>query len=281
MSNNSIVVFNKVDKSIGKQEILKNVTFNVEKGEVIGIIGANGSGKTTILRLASGLSYTTNGEIFIEGKIVKPGMVGNLPSGVGILIESPNFIGHLTGFENLYYLSKIRNEINENDIYETLKEVGLDPKNKKKVHEYSLGMRQRLGIAQAIMEKPNLILLDEPTNALDKEGVELFAKIINKYKNMGISFIFVSHSTEEIQRFCDRVFKIENRGLLLQNTIQDWHIILENLEDIERVLQLKADARIGERHNGKPVVIAPFQEKLEMVSFFDRLNIKYEILRDE
>lgn len=281
MSEEKVLIFDKVDKNIGKHEILNDVSFDLKKGEVVGIIGSNGSGKTTILRLASGLSYPSKGTITINGKVIKPGMVGDLPSGVGILIESPTFMQHLTGFDNLRYLAKIQDKIHKEDIHTALRKVGLNPNEKKKVREYSLGMRQRLGIAQAIMENPNLILFDEPTNGLDEEGKKLFGEIINEYKKRGTGFLFVSHSREEIQKFCDRVFKIENRTLVLHKNLRNWFIVLQNLEDVEKVLQLKPQSRISERHNGNPVIILPNEGKEEVDTFFRNLGIQYQLLKVE
>ena len=208
------VEFRGVYKKIKENEILEDVSFKVEKGEVVGIIGENGSGKTTILRLASGLSYTNEGSISINGKVIKAGKWGDLPPRIGILIETPTFMKDLTGLGNLKYLAKIRDEITEKDIVIAMRQVGLDPENKKKVRAYSLGMRQRLGIAQAIMEKPDLILFDEPTNGLDQEGVELFAEIVCSLRDDGTGFIFVSHSASEIERLCDRVLRIESKSIV-------------------------------------------------------------------
>jgi len=208
------VKFKKVGKTIKQNEILENVSFEVNRGEVVGIIGENGSGKTTILRLASGLSYATSGEVSVSGKIIKEGLWGELPPKIGILIETPTFMKDLTGFANLKYLSKIRNEITTEDIKKAMRKVGLEPENKKRVGAYSLGMRQRLGIAQAIMEKPDLILFDEPTNGLDQEGIERFEKIVYELKKKGTSFIFVSHSMHEIEKLCDRVLRIEKKEVV-------------------------------------------------------------------
>lgn len=223
MNKEKAVVFENVSKTIGKKEILKDVSFDVNKGEVVGIIGDNGAGKTTILRLASGLSYASGGNVFIDGKKIFSGITGGLPSDVGILIESPKFLENLTGFQNFYLLSKIQKIIDAAKVEETIKLVGLSPKDKKKVREYSLGMKQRLGIAQAIMESPSLILFDEPTNALDKEGMILFDEIIRTYKEAGSAFIFVSHSMEEILRYCDRVYKLEKMTLCLKNKDSLYH----------------------------------------------------------
>lgn len=215
MSKENLVVFDQVDKSIKKNKILEDISFDLKKGEVIGIIGRNGSGKTTILRLASGLSYPTKGRVIVNNREVSPGTFGEMPTEVGVLIESPIFLENLTGFENLNLLSKIKNKINKNVIYTAIKQVGLNPEDNKKVRQYSLGMKQRLGIAQAIMEDPSVVLFDEPTNGLDEEGLDLFEQIINDYKAKGTGFIFVSHRTDEIEKFCDRVFQIEDHTLTL------------------------------------------------------------------
>ena len=169
--------------------------------------------------MASGLSYPTKGEIYFFDKKLEPGFVGRLPQNIGVLIETPSFISNLSGFDNLYYLSKIRNIISKDDITETIEKVGLDSNNKNPFKTYSLGMKQRLGIAQAIMENPDLILFDEPTNALDDTGVEIFANIISEYKQKGKSFILVSHNMDEIKLFCDKVYKIDNYTLKLLDKI--------------------------------------------------------------
>lgn len=276
----SILEFDNVSKFIGKQEILRNITFKLNKGEVIGIIGSNGSGKTTILRLASGLSYTTSGKVKVNNKILEPGFFGNLASDVGILIETPKFIENLTGFENLNYLSKIKNIINKEDIEKSLKMVGLNPLDKKNVRSYSLGMRQRLGIAQAIMENPNIILFDEPTNGLDSNAVDLFEKIINYYKDKGTGFLIVSHNMDEVKRFCDRVFKIEDKTIVEQENTYTCSIMLYNLEDVELILRLRENSRIGERYKDNPVIITSYKKSEDIIDFLNNLDINYKILKD-
>ncbi|MGG0822769.1 ATP-binding cassette domain-containing protein [Paenibacillus turicensis] len=277
----NIIEFKQVYKKMGQHQILENINFSLGKGEVLGIIGANGSGKTTILRLAAGLSYPSSGQILVNDNVITPGKIGNLPESIGILIEAPSFMDHLTGFTNLYYLSKIRNIITKQDIIQSLIDVGLDPYNTKKVRQYSLGMRQRLGIAQAIMEKPQLILFDEPTNGLDQEGILQFSNIIRTLTEQGTSFLFVSHSTDEIQQLCDRVLKIKNKSLVQEDNVnfKEWHIVLSNLEDVERVLQAKSDIRLTERHEGKPVIVARFTTEEELKIFFNKFNFSYEIFK--
>ncbi|MCL1990927.1 MAG: ABC transporter ATP-binding protein [Defluviitaleaceae bacterium] len=275
------IEFRNVTKKIKKQEIIKDISFTVKRGEVVGIIGENGSGKTTVLRLASGLSYPTSGEVSVNGKIIEAGKSGILPENIGILIEAPTFIKELTGFDNLNYLSKIRNEITKEDIIKAMEQVGLDPKNKKKVATYSLGMRQRLGIAQAIMEKPNIILFDEPTNGLDLDGIERFEEIVTTLKKQGTSFIFVSHSMEEIDKLCDSVFKLKDKRIILQERMRDWHIVLNSLEDVERVSQLRKNVKITDRYDGKPAIVIPFKVDEDIKIFFDQLKIDYKVLVGE
>ena len=221
MSKDKLIIFDRVDKYIKGNKILIDVSFDLKKGEVVGIVGSNGSGKTTILRLASGLSYATKGKIIINGKELKPGLFGELPNDIGILIESPTFLQHLTGFENLNILSKIKNKINEEDIYTTLKLVGLNPEDKRKVREYSLGMRQRLGIAQAIMENPSLILFDEPTSGLDLFHMRQVANVVNQVANAGRTALVVTHDPEFILRCCNYVLHLENGQIQESYSIED------------------------------------------------------------
>jgi ABC-2 type transport system ATP-binding protein len=213
INNEKILQLSGVFKNFKGVEILKNINLNMGKGEVIGIIGNNGSGKTTLLRIIMGLIYPNQGGVIVDGNDVLPGLLGSLPTSVGALIENPVFLPQFTGYTNLSMLASIRNVINGDDIKSVIKLVGLDIDDKKIVGKYSLGMRQRLGIAQAIMEKPALILFDEPTNGLDSDGMKMFSNIVKNMKIAGSSFIMVSHRKEEIDELCDRVYKIEN-GIL-------------------------------------------------------------------
>lgn len=175
-----MVELKNVTKMIRGTEIIKNVSVEFEDGIVTGINGINGSGKTMLMRLISGLIKPTEGEVIIDGKVLGKDIA--FPKSIGILIENPAFIDYYSGFENLRLLALIQKKIGVEEIREALLAVGLNPDDKKKYKKYSLGMKQRLGIAAAIMESPDIILLDEPTNALDTEGIERIKKIVLRKK---------------------------------------------------------------------------------------------------
>ncbi len=212
--NENVLILKNISKNFGSKKILEDLDLNINEGEVVGIVGSNGSGKTTLLKIIMGLIYPNEGEVIVNGDKVLPGFLGNLPTKIGALIENPTFLPQFSGIKNLSMLASIRNEINDMEIQDVMKKVGLDPVSTMVVNKYSLGMRQRLGIAQAIMENPKLVLFDEPTNGLDSDGIELFSKIIKDMKNEGCSFIIVSHRIDEINNLCDRVYKIESRKLI-------------------------------------------------------------------
>lgn len=212
--NENVLILKNISKNFGSKKILEDLDLNINEGEVVGIVGSNGSGKTTLLKIIMGLSYPNEGEVIVNGDKVLPGFLGNLPTKIGALIENPTFLPQFSGIKNLSMLASIRNEINDMEIQDVMEKVGLDPVSTMVVNKYSLGMRQRLGIAQAIMENPKLVLFDEPTNGLDSDGIELFSKIIKDMKNEGCSFIIVSHRIDEINNLCDRVYKIESRKLI-------------------------------------------------------------------
>lgn len=192
-------------KSFRETEALKNVSVSFEKECIHGIIGRNGSGKTVLFKCICGFMSLTSGEIIVNGEKVKP----SLSQDIGIIIENPGFVGSLSGFRNLKLLASIHNKINDSDIRKTLAMVGLDPQMKKHVRKYSLGMRHRLGIAQAIMEKPKLLVLDEPMNGLDKQGVLEMRALFKELKNEGTTIILSSHYNEDIDNLCDSVCEME------------------------------------------------------------------------
>jgi ABC-2 type transport system ATP-binding protein len=197
-----------VSKTIKHNEVLKNVTLQLEKNKVHAFIGRNGSGKTMFFRAVCGLIRPAEGYVTIDGK--KVGQDIDFPESVGVIIESCGFWDQYTGFENLKIIASIKGIATDEIIQETLDRVGLDYKDKRKYKAYSLGMKQRLAIAQAIMEKPELLVLDEPTNGLDESGVELIRAILLEEKARGATLLIASHNKEDIQYLADYTYKVDS-----------------------------------------------------------------------
>ena len=193
-------------KTIRQAIILKNVNLELEGGKVYGLQGPNGGGKTMLMRLISGLICPTEGQVFIDGKQLGKDM--DFPSSMGLLIENPAFLPSYTGYENLRLLAQLRERVDEAQIRQTLADVGLDPNDKRKYRKYSLGMKQRLGIASAIMEQPKLILLDEPTNALDENGVAQIMELIRRERERGALIIIACHDAEILESISDEIFTV-------------------------------------------------------------------------
>ena len=193
-------------KVIKKNEILKNVNIYLEKGKIYGFIGKNGSGKTMLFRSLSGLVKPDAGEIFIDGKKIRFEDIVNYK--VGMILENHSMYPEFTGLQNLKYLADINKYINEEQIRQSIVDVGLNPDDKRPLRKYSLGMKQRIIFAQAIMEKPDILFLDEPTNALDDEGVQLIRQLILKQKENGAIVLIASHNKEDIENLCDECYKV-------------------------------------------------------------------------
>lgn len=200
-----------VSLTLQKNPILKNIDVVFEKGRIHGLIGRNGSGKTMLMKCICGFVCPTTGEIFVDGK--KIGKDCDFPDNTGIIIETPGFIPYYSGYKNLKLLADLHGKISKDDIRNTMKTVGLDPDLKRHVRKYSLGMRQRLGLAQAIMEDPDLLILDEPMNGLDKDGVKDMRQYLLDLKAQGKTILIASHSAEDIDVLCDTVSEMD-KGLL-------------------------------------------------------------------
>ena len=196
-----------VSLKIKKDMILRDINVEFGDGKIHGIIGRNGSGKTLLMKCICGFIRPTEGEITVAGKRI--GVDCDFPESVGVIIETPEFIPYYTGFKNLKLLADIRHKIGDEDIRRSIELVGLDPKLKKSVKKYSLGMRQRLGLAQAIMEDPDLLILDEPLNGLDKDGVGEMRKYLLDLKAQGKTILIASHSAEDIDVLCDSVVEMD------------------------------------------------------------------------
>lgn len=211
--NDRRILFKNVSKTIDNQMILKNINLEISKQGIYGIVGRNGSGKTVLLKCLCGFMPVTEGEIWVGEKQV--GRDVEFIEDTGFIIETPGFLPRESGFRNLRYLASIRNVVGKERIRECIAMVGLDPDDKKWVGKYSLGMRQRLGIAQAIMENPSLIILDEPMNGLDNHGVGEIRKLLLGLKEEGKLILIISHNREDINLLCDRVYEMD-MGVLTQ-----------------------------------------------------------------
>lgn len=194
-----------VSKNIKGTVVLDNINLRMESGKVYGLKGKNGSGKTMLMRAVCGL-ISTDGTVNINGEIL--GKDISFPRSIGVLIENPSFISNYTGFKNLKVLASIQNRINDEDIKNSLIKVQLDPDDKRTYRKYSLGMKQKLGIAAAFMENPDIIILDEPINALDEAGAKQVHKILEEQKSRGAIIIIACHDREELEMLSDEIIEI-------------------------------------------------------------------------
>lgn len=209
----TIIEITNLCKSFKETKVLNDITIKIKKGNIIGIIGRNGSGKTVLFKCICGLVSPTKGTVKINNKILGKNM--DIPDNIGAIIETPGFLPNYNGFKNLKFLAMIKNQISNEHIKDTIKLVGLNPDSKKHVGKYSLGMRQRLGIAQAIMENPDILILDEPMNGLDNEGVKDMRKLFLSLKEQGKTILLASHNKEDIEVLCDEVYMMD-KGILTQ-----------------------------------------------------------------
>lgn len=207
----NVITVKNLTKKFKDVTVLDNISVNFEKGKVHGLIGRNGSGKSMLMKCICGIVPYKTGEIRVNDKII--GKEEDIPSNVGVIIETPGFLPNYSGYNNLKFLAKIKNKIGKEEIRNAIKNVGLEPDDKKHVGKYSLGMRQRLGLAQAIMENPDLLILDEPMNGLDKGGVKDMRKYLLDLKEQGKTILIASHSAEDIDVLCDTVCEMD-KGVL-------------------------------------------------------------------
>lgn len=203
-----IIEVKNVSKRFKGVQVLNDISLSIEKGTICGLIGLNGSGKTVLMKTICGFLLPDSGEILVRGE--KIGKDRDFPENIGIIIETPSFSQFISGFKNLKNLASIQNKVTDTEIRSVMKRVGLDPESKKWVSKYSLGMRQRLGIAQAIMEEQDILILDEPMNGLDKEGMTNVRKLLLDLKEQGKTILLASHNMQDIEILCDRVYEIEH-----------------------------------------------------------------------
>ena len=218
---NIILRCENLDKKIRKKQILKNVSVELYEGDILGFIGPNGAGKTTTIKLILGLQGITSGKVEINGYDVEKNFEKAIKQ-VGAIVENPDLYMYLTGFQNLKLISNLYKNVDNNRIDEVVKLVGLENRINDKVSKYSLGMRQRLGIAQAILHKPNLLILDEPTNGLDPEGIKEVRELLLKLAKEEKMAIFISsHNLAELDNFCNKICIIKNGQIIETNTISE------------------------------------------------------------
>lgn len=190
-------------------QVLKGVNLTVEQGDIVGIRGINGSGKTMVLRAIAGL-IRVDGSVEIGGKKMEP---GECPKDIGVLVEMPGFLPEFTGKKNLQLLGMLQEGITEEDIEEAMNAVGLDPKDRRHYKKYSLGMKERLGIAQAILKKPKLILLDEPTNGIDSDGIQMLEELLRRLKEAGSTIVVTSHDRDFLDAVTSQCYEMEEGSL--------------------------------------------------------------------
>ena len=211
----TVIKLEHVSKKFSEEQVLKDVCFEFQEGKIYGIVGNNGSGKTVLMKCICGFLNPSSGKILVNYKEI--GKDVDFPEDIGVIIETPGFLPNLTGMKNLEILASLQHKIGKERIQEVLQTVGLDPKLKKTVSKYSLGMRQRLGIAQAVMEDPSILILDEPFNGLDKHGVEEIRELLLDLKAAGKTILLASHNEEDIRILCDHVYEMDG-GILRERT---------------------------------------------------------------
>ena len=236
---------NNLKKQVKNKIIVQDISFSVNKGDVVGLLGPNGAGKTTIIKLILGLIKISEGSIFINGYNIEKDFVKAIDK-VGAIVESPDLYMYLSGYDNLKITANNYKDISKDRILEVAKIVGLDNRIKDKVSTYSLGMRQRLGIAEAIINRPELLILDEPTNGLDIEGTIEMRNLIKSLSNQGIAILISSHNLTEIDNLCNRIIAIKNGKMVTDETIDKFKQIsnessyifeLNNIDNLNKILQ--------------------------------------------
>ena len=258
----------KLNKNFGKKQILKNVNLEINKGDILGFIGPNGAGKTTTIKLILGLQSITSGKVLINGHDVAKDFTKAIER-VGAIVENPDLYMYLSGYENLKLIANLYNNIDEKRIQEVISLVKLEKRIKDKVSKYSLGMRQRLGIAQAIIHKPNLLILDEPTNGLDPEGIkEIRDLLLELAEKEEMAILISSHNLAELDNLCNKVSIIKN-GEIIETS---------NIEQIKK--EEKTQVQIFELDDANKVknINELKNKKIEVI---DNQNITIEISKSE
>lgn len=280
----SILKVTNLNKKFGKKEILKDVSFEINEGDILAFIGPNGAGKTTTIKCILGLQRLTKGSITINGYDIKKNFVKAINK-VGCIVESPDVYMYLTGYENLKLQASLYPNINEESLERIICLVGLENRIDDKVSKYSLGMRQRLGIAISLVNNPNLLILDEPTNGLDPEGIKELRELLLKLAKNGMGILISSHNLSELESFCNKVCIISQGKIIEENTIESIKEVDENkyiikINDTKKVKSLlnKTDKVIDDKHLE---VIKDEEEIAKFIKELVKLNIDiYEVKKE-
>lgn len=209
------IVVDDVTKMFGKETAVDHLSLSIEQGEIHGLIGRNGSGKTVLMKMICGFLQPTQGTVTVGGKQI--GRECDFPPETGVIIEAPGFCTSMSGYENLKALAGIRGWVGRTEIRKVMRRVNLDPDSRKRVSGYSMGMRQRLGIAQAIMEEPKLLILDEPFNGLDRKGAAEIRDLLLELREQGTTIVVSSHYYEDIEYLCDAVTELDHGRIVKQS----------------------------------------------------------------
>ncbi|GKW46285.1 ABC transporter ATP-binding protein [Planococcus sp. NCCP-2050] len=224
MTEKPIVQIKNLSKTIGKKNIIKNLSLDLYKGQITGFLGPNGAGKTTTIRMMVGLMRPTEGEVLIDGQSIQSNFEESIQK-VGVIVENPEMYKYMTGYKNLLHFSRMHKEISKKRIDEVVQQVGMQNRINEKVGSYSLGMRQRLGLAQALLHDPKFLILDEPTNGLDPAGIREFRMYLQKVASEnGVAVFVSSHLLSEIELLCDRIAVIQNGELIDIKNVKELNI---------------------------------------------------------
>lgn len=281
----NILKVEKLCKKVGKKEILKNVSFQIDEGDILAFIGPNGAGKTTTIKCILGLQRLTKGSITINGYDIKKDFVKAITH-VGCLVESPDVYMYLTGMENLKIQAQMYKNVVLDDILRVVELVGLEQVIHDKVSKYSLGMRERLGIAIALLNNPKLLVLDEPTNGLDPEGIKDLRVLLKRLAKTGVGILISSHNLSELENFCNRVCIISKGKILEEASILD----LKQMDEARYVLKVEDSKKVKEYLTNLDKVldkqhIEVFKDEEEVAEFIALLvkhDIKvYEVIKEE
>lgn len=287
MENKKVLECHNLKKNFGKKEILKGISLEANEGDILGFIGPNGAGKTTAIKLILGLQSITEGSVKINGYDIEKDFTKAIKR-VGAIVESPDMYMYMSGYENLKMISNLYSGIDKNRIDEVVRLVGLENRIKDKVSKYSLGMRQRLGIAQAILHKPNLLVLDEPTNGLDPEGIKQVKDLVVKLANEeNMAILISSHNLLELESFCTKVTIIKNGEVVESSSMEQakkvgaesvYHFVIDSKNDISDIFNSKVE-KIDENN------LRVYEEKEKIPDIIEKLvknNVKiYAVYPEE